>query len=86
LNGSQQRKDQDRKTSTSIYRVKVIMDIENEKGEAIRKREIDLGKMNDVALDELNELFSLMSKDIEQIKKLEPHFEKLGKRKPEYVS
>ena len=69
-----------------VYRTKVIMEITDDKGELVRKREIDLGKMNESALNELNDLFSLMSKDIDQIKKLEPQFEKLAKREPEYLS
>jgi hypothetical protein len=74
------------KIPPKVYRTRVIMEVTDDRGELVKKRSIDLGKMNENTLNELNDLFSLMSKDIDQIKKLEPQFEKLAKRDPEYLS
>ncbi len=70
--------------SAAIHRVVVSMDIyENEV--KVDEKEIDFGKMHKVALRELVDLFSLMAKDIEQVKKLGPQIRKLEKEKPEYL-
>lgn len=70
--------------SAPIHRVIVSMDIfENDR--IVDKKEIDFGRMDKEALNELIGLFSLMAKDIEQIKKLSPHIRKLEKETPDYL-
>ena len=60
------------------------MDIyENES--KVEQKQIDFGMMDEAALNELKALFSLMAKDIEQVKKLGPQIRKLEKENPEYV-
>jgi hypothetical protein len=60
------------------------MDIyENES--MVERKEIDFGRMDKDALKELQDLFSLMSKDIEQVKKFGPQIRKMEKENPEYV-
>jgi len=66
------------------HRVVVSMDIfENEA--MVERKQIDFGRMDKDALKELVDLFSLMAKDIEQVKKFGPQYRKLEKKKPEYV-
>ena len=78
-----------RKTTRSFdpnfpFGVVVTMRVTKE-GKTIESRQIDFGKMDEKGYKELNGLFALMSKDIDQIKNMSSVFEKLGKSKPEYV-
>ena len=56
-----------------------------EKGKEIDSRRIDFGKLDKKGLDELLTLFSIMEQNIEQMKKMEPVFEKHDRTKPGYV-
>jgi hypothetical protein len=68
-----------------VYHVTVSMIIDEEGKGVIDKKQIDFGKMDFEALKELTDMFNLMSKDIDQIKRLKPQFEKIEKTKPEYL-
>lgn len=70
---------------SKIYGVTVSMIIDEEGKGEIDRKEINFGRMDSAALKELTDMFSLMSKDIDQIKRLKVQFEKLEKTKPEYL-
>ena len=72
------------KSAPPIHRVVVSMDI-YENGAKVDEKKIDFGRMDKNALNELINLFALMAKDIEQVKKLGPQIRKLEKETPEYL-
>ncbi len=66
------------------YDVSVTM-LVSKNGRDVEKKNVDFGKLKEAQVKGLADLFSMMSANIEYIKSLTPHFEKLDKSKPTYL-
>jgi hypothetical protein len=68
-----------------IFGVVVTMMITDTTGKEVESKKIDFGKLKRDQVKGLADLFSMMSSNVEYIKKLEPQYERLDKSKPPYL-
>jgi Zn-finger domain-containing protein len=71
--------------ASGIFGVVVTMEITDVTGKEVDSKKIDFGKLKRDQVKGLADLFSMMSSNIEYIKKLEPQYERLDKNKPPYL-
>jgi hypothetical protein len=77
--------DQNLEDKSGIFSVVVTMIIMDDAGKEVDSKKIDFGKLRRDQVKGLADLFSMMSSNMEYIKKLQPQYEKLDKSKPPYL-
>jgi Zn-finger domain-containing protein len=77
--------DEKAREQSEIFGVVVTMMITDDSGKEVDSKKIDFGKLKRDQVKGLADLFSMMSTNMEYIKKLQPQFERIDKSKPPYL-